>query len=164
MTNLLDQCGVCLEDRNRCDFEIFPCGHKLCHNCYPRLTNWTCPFCRSSVPMPIPQRNPSYESDYDYIESDLRREARRNQRRYRRERVQRNRGVTNTTNTTNNIVIVVEEGSLDMDENMWENEIMTRLIETFLDNDQDKDLQERRNQRSNNWNSRRNQRNISHSL
>ena len=167
MTNFVDQCGVCLEDRNQMDFEFFQCGHKLCKICYPRLTNWTCPFCRSALPRPIPnsqnQVNDDHFSDlesyfgYDmaFLDRDLRQRDRRRERRERRRRRRINRiPVVN---------IVSDEDVVSEDNSTTTDDIMTQLVESYLDNDPDKELQRRRNLRSNSWNYRRNQQNISHS-
>ena len=59
--------------------------------------------------------------------------------------------------------IVSDEDVVSEDNSTTTDDIMTQLVESYLDNDPDKELQRRRNLRSNSWNYRRNQQNISHS-
>jgi len=49
----MEECIVCFEER---DPIAFPCGHKVCAVCYPKLKR--CPLCNYEVIMPITPRVP----------------------------------------------------------------------------------------------------------
>ena len=41
----MDECIICFEETT--DFVIFPCDHKVCVVCYPKLKR--CPLCNSEL-------------------------------------------------------------------------------------------------------------------
>lgn len=45
--NDVNECGVCLEEKELCSMK--PCNHKICNDCFTKLTTKTCPFCRANV-------------------------------------------------------------------------------------------------------------------
>ena len=47
----MEECIVCFEER---DPIAFPCGHKVCAVCYPKLKR--CPLCNYEVIIPITPR------------------------------------------------------------------------------------------------------------
>ena len=47
----MEECIVCFEER---DPIAFPCGHKVCGVCYPKLKR--CPLCNYEVIIPITPR------------------------------------------------------------------------------------------------------------
>jgi len=40
------ECEICTETYIIKDFTFLPCAHKLCTNCYNKMTHCVCPFCK----------------------------------------------------------------------------------------------------------------------
>ena len=75
-SNCLEKCGICYEEKEFNHFKILDCNHKVCKQCFPRIKNPLCPFCRqpfssnrrSSLPISIPNSN---NNTLDYLTLDL---------------------------------------------------------------------------------------------
>jgi tetratricopeptide (TPR) repeat protein len=48
--NHVTECGICYEDKLNIDLQ---CAHCVCIDCYPRLYNTVCPFCRCQQGIPF---------------------------------------------------------------------------------------------------------------
>ena len=57
----MEECSICTEPTNICDFNTLPCNHKLCKDCFPKIRKPVCPFCRS----PYGDTNDQLEEDID---------------------------------------------------------------------------------------------------
>ena len=42
-------CTICYEIKKESQFKILDCKHKLCNDCYNRLRENTCPYCRRKI-------------------------------------------------------------------------------------------------------------------
>lgn len=43
------ECYICYEEVNECCFKKLNCKHELCQDCYVKLPNEKCPFCRQTI-------------------------------------------------------------------------------------------------------------------
>tara|TARA_B100000767_G_C19764429_1_gene536782 strand:+ start:349 stop:753 length:405 start_codon:yes stop_codon:yes gene_type:complete len=48
------ECHICYEHKTDKLFKTLVCNHKLCFNCYNKLIQSTCPFCRHPIEIPNP--------------------------------------------------------------------------------------------------------------
>ena len=40
------ECPICLDEKQKKEIAVLPCGHYICKACLPRLGRLTCPICR----------------------------------------------------------------------------------------------------------------------
>lgn len=45
----LEECSICLDEKNVKEFIILSCKHKLCIECSQKLEKSVCPFCRCDI-------------------------------------------------------------------------------------------------------------------
>jgi len=112
----MEECGVCLEDINECNFEVLSCSHKLCNKCYPQLKTNKCPFCRQSfIKRQVFNITPK-EIIFDHNEFISKRQSRRQNNR----RFVQNRNSPKRRRITNNnpIQIFYFEGEINLQENI----------------------------------------------
>ena len=104
----LSTCEICYEPADK--WQILPCTHKLCNQCYTKLQANSCPWCRAPLGLKNKRRSPPVDDDDDtgvILELDLltiidiefdadpfMHSSRRNRRRNRRHRNQDDSDIT----------------------------------------------------------------------
>jgi len=62
-------CGICYEKKESDDMKLLKCHHYLCHNCFDKLIQRKCPFCRQSFERicnsSIASVHDSFEQEFD---------------------------------------------------------------------------------------------------
>ena len=188
-SNCLEKCGICYEEKEFNHFKILDCNHKVCKQCFPKIKNPLCPFCRqpfssnrrSSLPISIPNSNNNELNDvqnmfgnlivnrqrlsYDsHLENALRLQQRQERRQNRRNRRNRRQERRNRQGIERGVTIGPSQ-IFDFIENTEDNTEDNK--EDNAEENQKIEYRDnrRRNNRSNRWQQLNNQRNfMSHSL
>jgi len=62
----MEECMICLEEKENTHFVIFSCKHKTCNDCFPLLLMYStpCPVCQQPITMYTPKQKPSNCIEY----------------------------------------------------------------------------------------------------
>ena len=70
MSELLFECGICMENKTIESVNFLPCIHFICACCYEKLTKNECPYCRNKI-TDDPESYDEAENEYDDINFEL---------------------------------------------------------------------------------------------
>lgn len=176
MEKTITKCHICWEQKKCESFEFLPCEHSLCGECYKKMRNHLCPFCRQpykrskpvDVPilnMPLPRNtNNSVMNDeelllemahsFEDLEIDQGRHHSNPRNRNRQNR--RRRRPSRRTSRNRNTTLVVET--------VFEFEFVEEDAESPKKKRKTKKPTRKNRTRNNRWNSLRNQQRFSNSF
>lgn len=60
----MSECEICYEENVKLK-TLVDCKHKLCHGCFSKLNNETCPFCRAPIKELMEDFDPEYWLNLD---------------------------------------------------------------------------------------------------
>ena len=177
MEKTITKCHICWEQKKCESFEFLPCEHSLCGECYKKMRNHLCPFCRQpykrskpvDVPilnMPLPRNtNNSVMNDeelllemahsFEDLELDQGRHH-SNPRNRNRQQNRRRRRPSRRTSRNRNTTLVVET--------VFEFEFVEEDAESPKKKRKTKKPTRKNRTRNNRWNSLRNQQRFSNSF
>lgn len=161
------ECEICYSHKCNNDFIKLPCDHELCNECFPKIMNGKCPFCRFKFSNTNQQYYNEIDNEIDleidilyYSEDENQLTSRQRRRRRRNYNIYNNRNNRNNRprNITSNIPIEI----FIFDEETPNQEPTTQSLNTktkrvFKQNGK------RRNKKNNRWNQLRLQQNIPNS-
>ena len=179
-SNCLEKCGICYEEKNLNHFKILECNHKVCKQCFPRIKNPLCPFCRQpfisnrrrSLPISIPNSNNELDDiqnifgnlivnrqrlSYDnHLENALRLQQRQERRQERRIRRRNRRNIQGIERG----ITIGPSQVFDFVENVEEENVEEENVEENVEENHKIEYRDnrRRNNRSNRWQQLNNQR------
>jgi hypothetical protein len=161
-------CNICYETYDMESIVWLNCLHNLCKNCYNRLTQPLCPYCRFNIPknnniLSEPEQpvlsasapTPIIQIPRDW-EQNTRIERRRRQRQREIERYSRRN--TRRIPIQNNTQEITEEIPIQNIQNIQNDEINDEYIFNFEESIDDNNLQKLKNTKNNRWNHLNNQR------
>lgn len=165
----MEECPVCLDSICSSKFNLLPCQHKVCQECYPRIRIPICPLCRApygdthqfdydfdELPIVI-------EIEYDFLDFLSPRQRRRQRNRRQLQQRPRPRRLTSLEPIS---IIHIDSSNLIIEDNILPpisptSPIQNRRYRKKLpQHKRIKQNQKRRNNVSNTYNSLRNQQNF----
>lgn len=70
-SNLLFECGICIENKSVEHVTFLPCIHFICVRCYDKLIKNECPFCRNIISDIKEEEYDPAENEYDDVEFEI---------------------------------------------------------------------------------------------
>jgi hypothetical protein len=164
------ECEICYSTKNDNNFVKLPCNHSLCNECFPKLINGKCPFCRHQFSNTNERYYNEMDEEFDleidiiYYSEDEDQLTSRQRRRRRRDYNTYNNVNSRQRNITSDIpleIFIFDQQDTPNQEQEQEQETViyhnTKNKRVFKNNNT------KRNKKNNRWNQLRLQQNIPNS-